>query len=381
MKIGLILPGFSADEQDWCIPALLDHVRVLAQQAEVHVFTLRWPERGGTYPVYGATVHALNGRKHLGVRALALWGRAVSAITAEHQRGRFDALHAFWLDEPGWVAAWAARRLGVRLVLSLAGGELSRLPDINYGLLLWPGRGRLVRAAARQAAVLTAGSRYYVERAAAYFQSHGLDRPVHLAPLGVDLTRFTPPAQSADNARVVTVGSLAPVKGQAQLVRAFRRVAAAHPAAELVLAGEGALRAELQALSAGWPVRFVGAVPHPHLPAWYAGGALFAQASRHEAQGLAVLEAAACGLPIVGTPVGVLPAVGQVAAGGAELAEVLLELLRDGDKRRALAEAGQAVVRAQFGLEKTVARFEDLYANSSGPAPAERPAAPDHSRG
>ena len=56
MKIGLVVPGFSADEQDWCIPALLDYVRVLAQQAEVHVFTLRWPERGGTYSVYGATV-------------------------------------------------------------------------------------------------------------------------------------------------------------------------------------------------------------------------------------------------------------------------------------------------------------------------------------
>jgi len=381
MKIGLVVPGFSADEQDWCIPALLDHVRTLAAQAEVHIFTLRWPERGGAYSVYGATVHALDGRKHMGVRALALWGRAVSALAAEHQRGRFDVLHAFWLDEPGWVAAWAARRLGVRLVLSLAGGELSRLPDINYGLLLWPGRGQLVRAAARQAAVLTAGSRYYVDRAEAHFKSHGLNRTVYLAPLGVDLARFAPPAQSAANQRIVNVGSLTAVKDQARLVRAFRRVAAAQPAADLVLAGEGALRPELQTLAAGLPVRFAGLVPHSHLPAWYADAALYAQTSRHEAQGLAVLEAAACGLPVVGTPVGVLPECGRAAAGESELAEALLELLGDGSKRLALAEAGLAVVRERFALDQTVARFVELYASSSGPAPAGTPAAPDRSRG
>ena len=33
MKIGLVVPGFSANEQDWCIPALLDYVRALAAQA------------------------------------------------------------------------------------------------------------------------------------------------------------------------------------------------------------------------------------------------------------------------------------------------------------------------------------------------------------
>ena len=383
MKIGLVVPGFSAHEQDWCIPALLDYVRALAAQAEVHVFTLRWPERGGTYPVYGATVHALAGRKQMGLGVLALWARAMREIAAEHRRRRFDVLHAFWLDEPGWVAAWAARRLGVPAVLSLAGGELSRLPDINYGLLLWPGRGWLVRAAARQATTVTAGSRFYVARAEAYFRAHGLNQSVQFAPLGVDLARFRPmsPPERA-GLRVVNVGSLTPVKDQARLVRAFRRVAAAQPAAELIIAGEGPLRPELEALAAGLPVRFAGMVPPAQLPAWYAGATLLAQTSRHEAQGLAVLEAAACGLGLVGTPVGVLPELGQLAAGEAELAQALLELLGDQVKRRGLAEAGQAAVRERYGLEGAVARFAALYAgaSSSGPAPDDKPAAPADNR-
>jgi glycosyltransferase involved in cell wall biosynthesis len=365
VKIGLVVPGFSANEQDWCIPALLDYVRMLAAQAEVHVFTLRWPERGGTYQVYGATVHALNGRKHLGARVLTLWARAVQAIAAEQRHGRFDVLHAFWLDEPGWVAAWAARQLAVPAVLSLAGGELSRLPDIGYGLLLWPGRGRLVRAAARQAATLTAGSRYYADRATAYFRAHGLEARVHVAPLGVDVDRFRPAPQSqAEGCRVVNVGSLTAVKDQALLLRAFRRVSAAHPAAELIMAGEGALRATLEQLADGLPVRLAGMLPHDRLPAWYAGAAVFAQTSRHEAQGMAVLEAAACGLPIVGTPVGVLPELGLAVSGEVELAEALLGLLSDGPRRRGLAERGQALVRERFALPVTVARFAELYAGA-----------------
>ena len=35
MKIALVLPGFSADEQDWCIPALLDHVRATVAGGDV----------------------------------------------------------------------------------------------------------------------------------------------------------------------------------------------------------------------------------------------------------------------------------------------------------------------------------------------------------
>src|SRR4029077_12484140 len=139
MKIALVVPGFSAHEQDWCIPALLNYARTLALQAEVHVFTLRWPERGGTYPVFGASVHALEGRKRLGVKVFSLWARALRAISDEHRRSPFDVLHAFWADEPGWVAAWAGGRLGIPVLLSLAGGELVGLRDIGYGLQLLPG--------------------------------------------------------------------------------------------------------------------------------------------------------------------------------------------------------------------------------------------------
>jgi glycosyltransferase involved in cell wall biosynthesis len=366
MKIALVVPGFSAHEQDWCIPALLDYVRVLARQVEVHVFTLRWPERGGTYPVFGATVHALEGRRRLGARVVSLWARAAREVAAEHRRGPFDVIHAFWLDEPGWVAAWTGRRLGVPVVLSLAGGEVCRLPNIGYGLLLLRGRGLLLRAAARQAARVTAGSRYLSEAARHYFGRHGMDIVPQVAPLGVELTRFAPPAAPVSTMRLLNVGSLVPVKDQARLVRVFGQVAAAAPAAELWIAGEGPLRADLARLAAGLRVQFLGSQPHDSLPEVYHAGALLVQTSLHEAQGMAVLEAAACGVPVMGTAVGVLPEVGRVAVSDAELREAMLELLRDNVARAAQAEAALAVVRAEFALEAAVARFVDLYADLRG---------------
>ena len=61
------------------------------------------------------------------------------------------------------------------------------------------------------------------------------------------------------------------------------------------------------------------------------------------AQGLAVLEAAACGVLPVGTPVGVLPQVGRTAETEAGLLEVLVELLHDTSGRQ--SQAGSALAR------------------------------------
>ncbi len=357
MKFGLVLPGFSAHERDWCIPALLDYVRVLAERAEVHVFTLRYPERAGSYPVFSASVHALNEGRRLGPRVLGFWSRVTAAIAAEHGRGRFDVLHAFWADEPGWVAAWAGKRLGVPVVLSLAGGELVRLPEIGYGLTLLPGRRLLLRLALRQAAAVTAGSAYLCELA----QKQGAARRVEFAPLGVDTCLFQPPETPASEPVVLNVGSLVAVKDQARLVRLFRKVAVQVPEVELIVAGDGPLRAELETLAKGSRVRFTGAIDHAEMTTLYGRAALLAQTSRHEAQGLAVLEAGACGVPAVGTPVGVLPEVGQAADTDEELVDGIIALLRNPAHRQALGRRARERIVEAFGLEAALERFWQIY--------------------
>ncbi len=364
VKIALIVPGFSSHERDWCIPFLLDHVRMLAQWAEVHVFTLRWPERGGTYPVFGATVHALDGRKSMGVRVVSLWARVVRAIAAEHRRAPFDVLHAVFADEPGWVGAWAARWLRVPLILSPMGGEFIGLPDIGYGFQLLRGRATLTRWAARQAACVTAGSNYQGQLIRAAIHPRKMIR----APFGVDTNVFKTCQVSReanlaglDPLRVLNVASLTPVKNHALLLRALARV----PGACLQLAGSGPLESELRALTTQLHiadrVEFLGNVNHEALPAVYQHADVFVQTSRHEAQGLAVLEAAACSLPAVGTPVGVLPEMGWAAHAEAGLVQRLTELRDDAPQRQTLGQRAHQHVQTEFTLDVTSGRWRELY--------------------
>ena len=328
MKIAVLVPGFSRSTTDWCIPALRDYVdRLGGLGHQVHVFAIRWPRRRTSYAIGSARVHAFGGGRRLGVRVVGLWRRVACAIAEEHRRGAFTVIHAFWADEPGWLAAWTGDRLGVPVVVSLAGGELVAMPDIDYGLLRLPGRRQAVAWTLRRAAVVTAGSRYLLKLARPFLPAGRRDRLVP-APLGVDTSRFAPAGGesrgTASGGRerpvVLTVGSLYPVKGQMDVLRAFARV----PDAELVIVGVGPLRGTLDGLATRLGlcdrIRWLGAVPHEQLPPVYRSATVFVQGSRHEAQGMALLEAAACGVPVVGTPVGVLPEVGRVASGEEELA-------------------------------------------------------------
>jgi len=269
MRLALIVPGFSSGEADWCIPALLNFVRALARQVELEVFTLRYPHRRSSYLIGNAVVHSLGWAQRRGTYSPRLWLSAIQAIQTRHREAAFDCLHAFWADEPGWIGAVCARRLGLPLVVSLAGGELSRLPGIDYGLQRLRVQGRLVRWALGRASLVTVGSRYMLDLARLHV--HDPQRLV-LAPLGVDSTLFVPTSVAAswdaEESRVesgcpmstpqvhvstalessmsipqsriraahptlINVGSLSSVKGHALLLRAMRHVAAELPEARL----------------------------------------------------------------------------------------------------------------------------------------------------
>jgi glycosyltransferase involved in cell wall biosynthesis len=375
MKIAWIVPGFSSDERDWCIPALHDLARVMATRHEVHIFALHYPYRRERYSVLGAIVHALGGANRRRGSLPRTWNAAWREMTREHRRARFDVLHAFWAYEPGVIAAGLKRRLGVRLILSLAGGELVHLPELKYG---YAGRwwlARLMRWAMRQADVVTAGSQAMLSRARDWrgAQNAAAEACV-FAPLGVDAEMFSPagrePPRPAPHT-ILSVGSLQPIKAQADAIRAFRFVADRHPAMRLSVVGDGPLRADLEALARELNladrVNLAGEVRHERLPDVYREATLFVQTSLHEAQGMAVLEAAACGLPIVGTPVGALADLAPDAAVTApprdpiRLAQTILSLLDDPARRRALGEAARARVESEYSLDRAVERFEALY--------------------
>jgi glycosyltransferase involved in cell wall biosynthesis len=372
MRIGLVVPGFSAGPDDWCIPALRHLVVRLAGAADVHVFALRYPDHRGSYGVFGAQVTALGGGDATGARSAGLWQRTASAVVAEHRRRPFDALHAFWAGEPGFVTALLGRVLGIPTVVSIAGGELARLRDIGYGGLLRRLERMKTRLALRLAGAVTAGSTLALASAQPFVPARRAPR-VRRVPLGVDLAMFAPSRapRNGSRTRILHVASLSGVKDQVTLLSAAAALRDRGYAFQLDLVGTGPLEPELRSL-ARWlglseNICWRGAVPHDQMPRAYQRADLFVLSSRHEAQGMVALEAAACGVPVVGTAVGVIPelrpgarAIGVGDAGG--LADGMAELVEDEPSRiKSGCDARERAV-AEFSMELCTTRFLDLYA-------------------
>lgn len=367
MNIGVILPGFSAAEADWAIPVQVYLLREMARQHNVRVIALRYPHRRDCYPVFGVQVHSLGvGHWVRGWGRLRLWWDALRLLRQLHRQRPFDVLHAMWADECGLLAAWAGRWLGVPVVVSVAGGELVGLDDIGYGLQ----RSAFSRWVVRQAL-------YGAGRIVVYcsYTRHLLSTAGYILPeerlrtisLGVDVDVFRPGSAPRDPRRLLNVASLIPVKDQATLLRALARLP---EDVSLDIVGEGPQRARLvelaEALGIARRVRFVGAVEHLAMPPFYRQAALHVLSSRHEALSMALLEAAASGLPTVGTAVGLLPdqpAMGVAVPVGDDpaLAEAIRDLLNAHAQRRALGRAAVWAVREGFTVGHTVSRFSALY--------------------
>jgi glycosyltransferase involved in cell wall biosynthesis len=150
---------------------------------------------------------------------------------------------------------------------------------------------------------------------AAHLRARGLRRPVAVVPTGLDLDRFRPVSSTTrattrrmlglppDGGLLLYVGRLDREKNLTLLLEAFRRLAARRPGSRLVLVGRGmrapALRTAVVRQGLAGRVHFAGGVPPPEVPRFYQAADAFAFTSTTETQGLSVLEAMACGLPVV----------------------------------------------------------------------------------
>lgn len=128
-------------------------------------------------------------------------------------------------------------------------------------------------------------------------------------PVAVDVKRFADASGPASNGPIVAVGRLIEKKGFDDLIEAVSACRGELAGRELLIAGEGPLRADLERLIAatGAPVRLLGTVGNDHLPALMSSASLFALTPRTASNGdrdgrpAAIVEAMAAGLPILST--------------------------------------------------------------------------------
>jgi glycosyltransferase involved in cell wall biosynthesis len=363
MRIAFVVKGgLHPSGRVQVIPAWLTLLARLAEQHDVHAFVTRHLPEPSTYILRGITVHDL-GRPGV-TRRFGRWSEWRSLQAALTIHGRFDVLHGFWAD-PGALAALAGRRLHIPSVVTCDSGEFSAIDDLAYGMQR-TSRGRALVSATGRLATRMHVTTDYMDGLA---RKHGW-QPVKIA-IGVDTTTFKPARSAATGPpwKLLQVASINQVKDHATLLAAFSRVATAMDV-HLDLVGEDTLNGALQRRTAelGIPhrVTFHGFKPFDELLPIYQGAHVYLQSSRHEAAGAAVMEAAACGLAIVGTRVGHVAdwspdaAVSVDPHDAAALAAAIAAVLSDHTRRRQLAQRARAIAEAH-DIRWTVGQLEGLY--------------------
>jgi glycosyltransferase involved in cell wall biosynthesis len=206
-------------------------------------------------------------------------------------------------------------------------------------------------------------------------------RVVELVENGVDLALWQADGARPDRGRPVRfvfVGRLVDWKAVDLLLAAFRRVADETPATLDVL-GDGPMRPRLEAearrLGLGGAVTFHGWLPQAELGRRLQAADVFVLPSLYECGGAVVLEAMACGLPVVATRwggptdyidprCGILVEPTSPAEFVAGLARAMAELASSPSRRQEMGRAGRQRVLREFDWERKVERMLDVYADT-----------------
>lgn len=210
----------------------------------------------------------------------------------------------------------------------------------------------------------------------------GFPVPVAAVSNGVDLSCFKPgqaPVEiykkyglPSDRLVVLYVGRVDPEKKLGVVIDAFNEARKKVPMALLVVVGDGVDKTRLiqkvEKMGLAKDVRFLGKVLPPDLYELYRIGDVFATASEIETQGIVLIEAAACGLPLIAVNRGAVSEVCITDKNGflcepgniEEISDAMVKILSDEKLRTKFAENSIKIAH-EHDFEKTLDKFENIY--------------------
>ena len=216
----------------------------------------------------------------------------------------FDLIDAHYVYPDGVAAAWLGAKLGKPVVVTARGTDLHLIPNYRIPRLL-------IRNAFKRCAAVVTVSRALAECARA------LGPPslrIEVLRNGVDLDLFREQERAEvrrelniSGPTLISVGLLIPRKGHELIIQTLVSL----PDAQLLICGEGPMRHQLarhaERLGVSNRVRFLGRVAHEELSRYYSAADVLVLASFREGWPNVLLEAMACGTPVVATAVGAVP--------------------------------------------------------------------------
>ena len=245
------------------------------------------------------------------IAPLLLAAASIGPIRRLIAEGRdFDLIDAHYFYPDGVAATMLARHFRKRVVVTARGSDLNVISR-------YPTARRLMQWAARHSDASIGVCSALAEQIKPWTSSER----VHVVRNGVDLQLFRP--VSAEDARrrlrtggsplLISVGHLVENKGHALVIDALAEIRRHFPDAHLAIVGQGPDRERLRERAAlrgcEERVTFAGAVEHASMIDWYNAADVLVLASAREGWANVLLEALACGTPVVATRVGGSPEV------------------------------------------------------------------------
>lgn len=234
----------------------------------------------------------------------------------------FDLIDAHYFYPDGIAAAMIGKALSKPVVITGRGTDINLIPQFDQP------RRMILEAAADCAAIVTVSAA--LKDAMVRLGADG--NKISVLRNGVDLALFHPEDYSSarEALRVsgyvmASVGNLVPPKGHDMAIGALLRI----PDATLLIAGRGAQESELRQLATrlgvGHRIRFLGVLSQVGLRKVYSAADCLVLASAREGWPNVLLEAMACGTPVVASRVGGVPEIVAEPAAGLMLDELSAE--------------------------------------------------------
>jgi glycosyltransferase involved in cell wall biosynthesis len=320
------------------------------------------------------------------------WAQWVMPRTDHRRPDPVDVIHCGNIRPAGYPTWWAHRRTGVPYLVYVYGGDLLR----ELRKLEAPGISRyLKRSTAHRIFEDSAGVVAISDWSAAVSRDvmarAGVERtpPILVNPLGTDPEYFRPSRNTGalrarlavgDAPLLVTVARLVPHKGIDTALSAVASLAPDHPDLRYLVIGRGEDAARLEGLARTLGIAdrvvFAGTLSDAEIAEAYATADIYVGLSRVDAAinaegfGIAFIEAAASGIPVVaGDSGGVRSAVRDGETGlvvdpidPRAAATAIGHLLQDSERRRALGAAGRRAAEQYFNWDRVAREVREFAA-------------------
>ena len=351
MKIAFLADAGTVHARRWSLG-------LASRGHDLHIFT---NSSFGTFPD-GITTELLPGKPPLA------YFRNIPRI--KKMLGRFapDVVHAHYATGYG---LWGYSQKAAPLIVTVWGTDIA---DALAGkLFIAP----IVRRALKAARFVTSPSRFLLEQTAR-LEPSAADKLV-LLPFGVPMrvdeeTRRAHPGM----VRVIFTKQFYPTYAPEMVVRAFAAACRRLPDLHLLMIGGGPLQSRLASLvgslDLGERVEIKGWIDPDQAQGYIQDSDIMVMPSIMESFGVAAVEAAAAGIPVIATNVGGIPEIVEHGVNGllidvgdeSGLTEAIITLAGDEARRRRMGSAGRQIAREKFNIVVSLNRLEDLYHQTLG---------------